>query len=139
MDESALIFIGVLLAIGFALIAVVRTSLKHAAERAEGEDARALRQRELRAERRMQRRRWRVWHRVDDLHALFVERTAEKEGAGRLLQSASPPPAGEGELTVLGGVDFTIPDLQTSYELFLREDFLRPAASNRPNRLHPSA
>lgn len=139
MDVIAFIFVGLLLVIGLALIAAVRASLRQdLGQPAEEEDARALRQRELRMERQMQRRRWRVWHKVDELHALFIERTAEEQ-AGRLLQAASTPPAGEGELTVLGGVEFTVPDLQTTYELFLREDFLKPAGASRRDNLDLSA
>ena len=118
MDIAAFIFTALLFAIGLALIVFVRVGSVRG-DTSAGEDVRALRQRELRAERQMQRKRWRVWHRVDELHARFVESAAARERELTLLPAeAAPAPRQSGE-------DFTAPDIDAAYELFVREDFLK--------------
>lgn len=125
MDIAAIIFAAVLLIVGLALIVFVRVG-SVSGDPPAGEEDRALRQQGLRVERQMQRRRWRVWNRVDELHAQFVERAAAQEREVILLPAAatSPRPVGE---------EFTVLDLETAYELFLREDFLK--ARSRPARV----
>jgi len=120
MDTAAVIFAAILLIVGLALIVFVRAGPAGGDPPAGGE-YRALRQQELRAERRMQRRRWRVWHRVDELHAQFVERAAALEREVTLLPTAAPPRPGREE--------FVAPDIDAAYELFLRDDFLKAGAA----------
>ena len=121
MDVYAFIFVAVLLAIGVVLILFVRSG------RWEAPDApgRSLRQEALREERRMQRRRWRVWYKIDELHDLFNERVAAAERMLTELPPITTRAESAGREKAQGESDFIIPDLQTAYETFLREDFLK--------------
>lgn len=121
MDIYAVIFVLTLLAIGLALITVFSMDPTGTDEAPE-EEARSLRQRALREERRMQRRRWQVWHKMDEMHALFNERAVAAESTDTALP---PVPALPHERGPQNDGDFAAPDLQAAYEVFLREDFLK--------------
>jgi hypothetical protein len=130
MDIYAVIFVLTLLAIGLALITVFSTDPTGTDEAPEDE-GRSLRQQALREERRMQRRRWHIWHKIDELHALFNEQAAAAESTDMAL---SPVPARPHARGPQNDSDFAVPDLQASYELFLREDFLKAGTAPTARR-----
>ena len=123
MDLFAITFAAVLLVIGLALVLVVGRGPAHTGE-ATDDGGRALRQEALRIERQMQRRRWRIWDKIEELHELFTERAAAAEREATLRLPAPTRDEDEGRVYAQGGSDFTIPDIQAAYEVFLREDFL---------------
>lgn len=118
MDIWPVIFALFLLLAGL-LVAAAILSDRIRRPRPQG-DPRSTRQQLAKAKRQMERRRGRIWWKVDEMYAEFVSR------AGADPLAAAPPaaeggrPAGGETGQTGGGEEFTLAGIQEAYEAFLR-------------------
>lgn len=119
MEIWTILFIALLLILGLVLIAVVRSG--YIGQVRPEDEHRTIHQQLLKAQRQMERRRGRIWWKMDELYAEFVEKAAIEERTERLLPVRVMPQASEGEVMTGGEKDFALTDLQRAYEMFLRE------------------
>jgi hypothetical protein len=120
MDSSTLLFSFFLLLVGLWLVSFVRSEIVHR-QRPGGADQ-AIRQQTARALRQMERRRGRVWWKMDEAYAEFVKKAAIEPPPSTLLPEKVTLQANTGELTITGEEDFALIELQTAYEAFLGKD-----------------
>jgi hypothetical protein len=118
MDPLVVIFAASLVVAGIVLIAVVRSGFSREVEPERG---RSTHQQAVKAQRQMERRRGRVWWKMEDLYAEFVERDAVRGSSGLPPPAEVTPPADECVAGVKAGEGFTLKDVQGAYEVFLRK------------------
>lgn len=123
IDTGTLLFSLILVLIGLVLVGFVRSGFVRR-ERPENEDQ-DIRQQTARAQRQMERRRGRIWLKMDEVHAEFIKKSTIESRPATLLPEKTLPQANK--LIGTGEEEFALRELQTAYELFLGKDSLLTA------------
>lgn len=123
MDIGVVLFAGILLLAGILLIISFITSMqreRRSEELHSDEELRVLYQQAARTQRRMERQRFRIWSRMDEFYEQLLEKSVVREHARMLLPPEVTSP-GDCVVEVEEGSDFTLADVQESYEVFIRK------------------
>ncbi|MGI8654760.1 MAG: hypothetical protein ACR2LC_06040 [Pyrinomonadaceae bacterium] len=108
------------LAAGIALILYVRSGSSREAH-SEREHSSTTHQQAVKTQRQIERRRGRVWWKIDELYAEFEERSATKMPVGLLPPFEVSSSANECIAEVTSGEAYTLDDVQKAYEAFRRQ------------------
>ena len=118
MDVWAFVFTAILLLVALATCAIFISGFRDQT-RPGGENDLDHRQL-LKARRQMERRRGRVWWRIEELHTEFVAREGRGPAAPLPPAGGSEPAGGAGGLSG-EGEEFTAADVREAFEAFLRK------------------
>lgn len=109
-----------ILAAGIALILYVRSGSSREAH-SEREHSSTTHQQAVKTQRQIERRRGRVWWKIDELYAEFEERSATKMPVGLLPSASKVSSSDERAAEVTIGETYMLDDVQNAYEAFRRQ------------------
>lgn len=119
MDTSSLIFVLILFAVAFLLIREVRPYEWR--PRDEETPEREAQRAQLKEVHRMRRQRDRVWFKIDNLYAEFINKTSNEKPALVEKVTESAAQASNGQAAADNWNDVTLAYIKEKYESFLRK------------------
>lgn len=113
------LFAAPIITAGIALIVYARSSFSRKLQHERGRSI--THQQATKTQRQIERRRGRVWWKIDDLYAEFEERSAVRMPVGLLPPSEDATSDDECVTEVRTGEECTLKDVQDAYEVFRRQ------------------